>query len=305
MISYRNIIAHHREYYCLIASLEEYTLESDGQRIDPGQIRRMIKKELSAYDKRSVELLYTYFDVENLLRYATGSNLPFNELGNLSREQIAREVDAPAWWLVEDDDQGRFVSELPDSIALLVDRYKGRIPLDDDQEPMMKALSLSELETALYTQFYELCARGGSKFLKRWSQTDRTIRNMVAATGARVMGLDPASVVIGCGPWEELICSSSASDFGLREDFEWASDVLSVIETEDFVEREHRMDALRWRIVDALCEQEYFSIDVLLAYLIKINIIHRWAALDAAVGRGRFTDIITTLTRTPENKDSI
>lgn len=300
MISYHNIIARHREYYCLIASLEEYSLDSSGQKLNPQEVRRMIKAELSSYDKKAVELLYTHFDIENLLRYATSSNLPFNQLGNLSQEQIAKEVDATASWLVEDDDAEPFVSELPDSIALLVDRYKGRIPLNDDNEPTLGALSLSELETELYTQFYKLCDKSGNKFLKKWSLSDRTIRNIVAATRAKAMAMDPEKVVIGHGPWEEMIRSNAAADFGLREDFEWTSDVLSVLETEDFVEREHRMDALRWKITEALCEQEYFSIDVLLAYLIKVNIIHRWSALDPEVGRGRFGEIVETLTRTPE-----
>lgn len=295
------MIPYHKEYYCLIASLEEYNLDSDGQKIDPQQVRSMIKKELSTYDKKAVELLYTHFDIENLLRYTTSSNLPFNQLGNLSKEQIAMEVDAPASWLVEDDDAEPFVSQLPATIAILVDRYKGRIPLNDDNEPLMEALSLSELERELYTQFYKLCGKSSNKFLKKWSDTDRTIRNIVAATRAKLMGMDPDRVVIGNGPWEELIRTSAAADFGLREDFEWTSDLLSVIETEDFVEREHRMDALRWKIAEALCEQEYFSIDVLLAYLIKINIIHRWAALDPEVGRGRFGDIVQSLTRTPQD----
>lgn len=294
------MIPYHKEYYCLIASLEEYNLDSGGQKIDPQQIRRLIKKELSAYDKKAVELLYTHFDIENLLRYITSSNLPFNQLGNLSQDQIAREVDSLASWLVEDDAEP-FVSELPSAIAILVDRYKGRIPLDDDNEPTMEALSLSELETELYTQFYKLCAKSGNKFLKQWSKADRTIRNMVAATRAKALGMDPERVVIGDGPWEESIRSNAAADFGLREDFEWTSDVISVIETADFVEREHRMDTLRWKIADTLCDQEYFSIDVLLAYLIKVNIIHRWAALDPEVGRGRFGDIVKSLTHTPED----
>lgn len=300
------IIPFHKEYYYLVASLNEYTLDSDTHRLKPKELRQSIEDSLSGYDKKSLELIYLFFDIENLLGYVKKSSTPFNDLGNLTVEQIRAEVDTPAPWVndlsVSENtiDQEPFVSMLPDRLALLVDRFANRIPLDDENEPTMQALSIIELERELWSAYYEMCGKSYNKFVRNWSGIDKTIRNIVAASKARVMNIDPEIVVIGDSEIDKALKTSLAEDFGIKDEFEWTEKVMEIIVNPDFVEREHLMDALKWNIIDELCEQEYFSIDVVLGYLIKINIIHRWAALDKEVGHNRFEEMVKTLTRKPE-----
>ncbi|MEG0162525.1 MAG: DUF2764 family protein, partial [Mucinivorans sp.] len=70
----------------------------------------------------------------------------------------------------------------------------------------------------------------------------------------------------------------------------------AVISTTDFVEREHKMDALRWDLVDELTEGHYFDIDTVLGYIVCLNILQRWAYLNKEFGRTRFDKIVKSFT---------
>lgn len=56
-----------KDYYCLIAGLREYSLDAEKKGFDAPAIIAEIKEELSARDRRTVELFYTYYDIENIV----------------------------------------------------------------------------------------------------------------------------------------------------------------------------------------------------------------------------------------------
>ena len=61
----------------------------------------------------------------------------------------------------------------------------------------------------------------------------------------------------------------------------------------NIIEKEHRLDLIRWNKADELTTFDYFDINNILAYLVKVNIIHRWVALD----RKRGEEMLRTLIR--------
>ncbi|MEG0467464.1 MAG: DUF2764 family protein [Mucinivorans sp.] len=248
-------------YYCLISSLAELSLATDPSRIDFAQVRADIAGELSASDKKAVELLYTYYDVENLLSAMRGSDLPHNELGNLTREQIEQELTTPG---TEDEP---FVSLLPGAIRRSLDLYRGRVEVDEDTP------KVEDIERALLLDFYRQCESSKVVFLSRWALADRSIRNTIAGS----------EYAIG----QELVDVKEQS---------WFPALQAVISTTDFVEREHKMDALRWDLVDELTEGHYFDIDTVLGYIVCLNILQRWAYLNKEFGRTRFDKIVKSFT---------
>jgi len=285
------------QYHYLIASLPEYAFDTDNARIDVPALRAEIKSEISRKDQLAVELLYTYYDIENVIIYLKGSKTPFNMLGNLDPAQIKAEVDGTT---ASEDDQVT-VSLLPSDIRLAIDRHKGRIDLEN-QDPDEKPETV-EIEHRLYSDFYKLCRRSHSKFLREWSDIDRIIRNIITVSRARSMGLDPDKMIIGNGPLEKQLLESQSADFGLKDDFRYTEDLLQVLETTDFVARERKMDVLRWNIATELSQFDYFNISVILDYLIKLNILYRWESLDKQEGRDRFRLIVENLTEIDTDRD--
>ncbi len=82
------------QYYYLVAGLAEYPFDIEaaaagGLKIDVPEIKRTILGELAPADRRAVELLYTYYDILNIVGYVKRTGLPFNVLGNLSHKEVA------------------------------------------------------------------------------------------------------------------------------------------------------------------------------------------------------------------------
>ena len=76
------------EYFYLVAGLREWALDSDTKGFDLGEIKSEILAELSKRDREAVELLYAYYDCENLIAYRNGRER-FSTLGNLTAEQLS------------------------------------------------------------------------------------------------------------------------------------------------------------------------------------------------------------------------
>lgn len=318
------------QYYYLIAGLPDYPLDIEGVvagtlRIDVPLIKQQIMGELSPADQRAVRLLYTYYDIENIIGYIRGSKLPFNQLGNLTQKEIALLVDRT---VDEAEGSGQLLPEelaerldrlaVPSSVRLLIDRF--RVRTDEEQGvnlEEMAPLSTDDLERELFITFYNTCGSGYAgavgrwnelcptrsavpAFLRQWAECDRTVRNIVAAYKGRQLGLDAetkAGMIVENNPeLREAYLNSAVADFGMKDTFPYAEALIQVLETEDFVERERKLDQLRADIADTLAEQDYFGIGRVMDYLIRLNILHRWAVLDAERGRGTFRELVGGLT---------
>ena len=59
-------------YYCLVAGLREYALDSDSKGFDAAAIVSEILEELTADDARQVRLLFGYYDCGNLCALRAG-----------------------------------------------------------------------------------------------------------------------------------------------------------------------------------------------------------------------------------------
>ncbi|MFI3294991.1 MAG: DUF2764 family protein [Rikenellaceae bacterium] len=275
-----------KQYYCLVAGLPELGQKATAVELNFAELRAEIQEEVSRGDRETLALLYTFYDILNIVNKIHGTDLPHNSLGNLSSEQLVLEI--------EDQADDSFVSGLPVELARVLENYKeGEAQeIEDDRQ----AVTLETLESELWQCYYRLAARSSCRFIRLWSATDRSMRNVIAAEKARLLGVDPVQVMVGGGDVVEQIASSTAADFGLRGEFEYIEELLDVTSTVDFVEREHKMDQLRWSIAEELSEQNYFDINFLGAYLVRLNILERWSSLSKSSGESRFRQIVESFT---------
>ncbi len=250
------------QYYSLVAGLTELTLGAENKGFDAKAIIEEILAELSDGDARAVELLYTYYDCENLCS-ARAKRQQHNPLGLLSREQIEAELVEP--------------TILCDALADVVVRFNQ----DDIKDEAAKSF-----ERSLFEAYYNECAKSSSKFIVRWSAIDCNIRNVAAAISARMRGVAIADVVVGGGDVVEQLFRSAAADFGLRGELPYIDTIISAIsDEENIVEKEHKVDNVRWNEVDEASTFDYFNLNAILAYLVKLNIVARWSLLDPQRGR--------------------
>jgi hypothetical protein len=132
--------------------------------------------------------------------------------------------------------------------------------------------------------------------VKEWSTADRTIRNIVAATLARRQGVAVESVVVGGDSVAAALSRSSAADFGLRTEIPYVEPLIAaVVDEHNMVEKERKIDNIRWSVLSELSSFDYFDVNAVIAYLVKVNMVARWAALDAKVGREMFDRLVSEL----------
>lgn len=259
-------------YYCLVAGLREYTLDSETKGFDAKEIISQIEEELSSRDQASLHLMQCYYDCENLIALRH-SRAAYNPLGNLSREELEAELQHP--------------EKLPRRIAEVIRAYA-----DAECEEAENVDTSLGFERSLMKAYYEACADSSCRFVKQWAEFDRTLRNVVAAAVARSLDRQIEGVTVGDGDVVEQLHRSSAADFGLRGEIHYLDALLSAVSDEqNMIEKEHKIDLVRWEQASEIASADYFNINAILSYVARINIVARWTLLDEKRGREMFERI--------------
>lgn len=267
------------EYYYLVAGLREWTLDSDTKGFDAREIVDEILAEVSKDDRRAIGLLYAYYDCENIIacREQRGRH---NPLGNLSREQVEQVLNEACYSL------------LPSRLAKVVELYAEKEDEERDEEVKLDA----NFEHALFEAYYEELAASKCRFLVAWGEFDRNLRNIAAALAAREAGRQISDVTVGGGDIVEQLSRSSAADFGLRGELPYIDAVITAVSDEkNIVEKERKIDAVRWAEADDIAVFDFFDVNYLLSYLVKVNIVARWSMLAPEVGREMLNRLIKEL----------
>lgn len=263
-------------YYALVAGLREYALDADTKGFDAQAIVEEILDVVSKSDAASVRLLYAYYDCENLANLRNGS-AAHNGLGNLSREELEAEMTNP--------------THLPQRIADVIRAYAN--PEGEEAESVDVG---KRFEKSLFEAYYEECSHSNCRFLREWSSFDRTLRNILAAAVARSQSRPIEEVTIGEGDVVEQLQRSSAADFGLRGEYAFVDGVISAVNDEqNLLEKERKIDLIRWNEAGELSTFDYFDINAVMAYLVKVNMVARWSVLDVRHGREMFERLLADL----------
>jgi hypothetical protein len=113
-------------------------------------------------------------------------------------------------------------------------------------------------------------------FVAQWRDHDCQIRNAVARYRAQRLGRDATSQL---RPHRGYDLSTMRS----------AEEALSRAHP---LERELALDRLRWALLDELAGTNMFSLEHLIAYGLKLQLVHRWAGLSDERGRQRIDEIV-------------
>jgi hypothetical protein len=141
---------------------------------------------------------------------------------------------------------------------------------------------------------YAALTNSKNAFIRGWFAFDRDIRNIVTALGCRRMGLDSGRELIGEGFVAETVRRVSGADFGLGREFVWIDLLLRSYQA-SLIERELAIDRIRLDMLDELTVSSGFSLDKVLALVVRLGIAERWLALDAETGRDLLSRILADM----------
>lgn len=267
------------EYYCLVASLPELSLSDGKLSYGVADFKTELYPTLSANDRKLIDLFYLRYDNANLLRLLRDKEADIDSRGIYSAEYLNDCMAA-----IKAGDELK-ESEFPSYLAEFVQLYY-RETADGGQFLWEDRLS------ALYYAYAMKCS---NRFVASWFAYNLHINNLWVALMARKYKWDLSRLVVGDTDICEALRTSNARDFGLSGVLDGVEQVMKLAESDDMMERERKMDVLRWNWMEQQTFFHYFSVERLFVFLLQIEMIERWISLDKEKGNQLFRSLIATL----------
>jgi len=267
-----------RNYYYLVAGLPDLVMEDRKLAFSSAAFREMLQQDVHPQDLKLVSLFYLPFDHLNILSRLYDENPVFDERGNFSTEEVEELTDKKSFETAEG-----FI--FPGYIVQFVEEY-----FSDEEKP-----SRVSAERRLTKEYYDHLQSTGNSFLNDYVRHELNMRNVLTALNGRKFDMDVSDDIIGDSDIEHALRKSRTRDFGLANDVDNMEAIIQLHEIPNLLERELKMDTLRWQFLDDATFFNYFTIEKVLAFVIKVFIVERWLSLDAEKGKELFEQLIKDL----------
>lgn len=264
-----------RNYYCLVAGLPDIIIEGNKPGETSHEFKNELAEQLHTSDYKLAELLYLNYDNNNLLNLLLKQENQFITLGNYTEEYLEEQIKEPT----------NIVDYMKQMIFNIKTETSGNFNLSSENE--------------LQSLYYEYVLQVKNDFLEQWFKFDRDIKNILTAVNCRKYGYDTEKQLIPVKHknevYETLIKSTPKADL-LADEVPYVEKILQIAESEmDISEKEKALDNIKWKFLDEHTFFNYFTIEKILSFVIKLNIVERWIELDDETGKALFTRLINDI----------
>lgn len=273
-------------YYCLMAGLPDLKLDDTKFEVSIPDLREELDNILSSLDKKILFYFFLKNDCSNLVKLLKDPTAEVDDHGNYSLEQYTDLLTSAREMNFNVHRFPAFMSEFARDYAYNKDK-EGYYP-----------------EDKILYQFYQYAIDTcPNKMVRKWYQLNLDITNILTAFLARKNGWNVADFIQGENEVTEMILTNNTKDFNLTAEFDYVADLMKIVECDDPVEKEKKIDAFKWLWLDEQTFFNMFSIEAVFAYLCKLEMLVRWDKLDVEKGQETFRQIIENLrgeARVPE-----
>jgi len=268
-----------------MAGLPDITLDSP-MPVTISEVREQLDMDMTDGDRRLIGYFFLENDCRNLVRLLKNPAAQVAFDGNYTTEQYW-DLISSAW---EDDyhDDRRY----PAFMSEFARTYNAN-----------KVRPGWHAEDAMLLAFYQHAVRCPDKMIRQWYRLNLDITNILTAMIARQNGWNVADYIQGDNEVTEQIRTSQQRDFSLSATVDYMKELMQIVDEQDPVLKEKRLDAFRWLWLDDQTFMDAFSVEAVFAYLCKLRMLNRWEQLDPEQGRQAFSHIIEDLrseARVPE-----
>lgn len=264
-------------YYCLVAGLPDISLDDGKLSYSVSDFKAELYPDLSAQDRKLIDLFYLKFDNTAILKLLKNKDAVIEDKGNFSAEELLQLIEA----VREGDTPDK---KYPSYLVNFVSQY-----LQLSQDELYRA---DELLAALY---YSYGMSSNNAFIASWFEFNLNLNNILAALAARKYKMEVSSVIVGATSICEQLRTSNARDFGLNETLEYFEALQRIADIEELVEREKKVDMLKWKWLEDESFFHYFTIERIFVFLMQLEMIERWISLDKEKGNELFRKMIQDL----------
>ncbi len=251
-----------RKYYYIVSSLPEISFNSKL----PFTLKGMLDEyeEDLKKEKEYIELIILYNDIRNLKE--------------LFRAKDGEEKDLylPATYSIEELKEIIKVRDgVPEFVVNFLESYETKQDYLDNFYKLEK-------------EYFIYGSKSSNDFLSNYFQFELDFRNVISAVRARGKSTDIIKYTAGTG--DEIVLSKvknnkSLPDFGLSGEAKWVGQVVSAFDKDDPLNLEETIDKIRFEQIDEMTLLLGFEVDKIFSYMIKLQILERWASFDQEKGR--------------------
>lgn len=275
------------KYFYLIAGLPDIALEDSKIAYTIENFKEEIYPYLSAKDKKLIDLFFLGYDNINVLNLLKDETASLNERGNFTSEKILHYIAVIKEATQNEDEIKIKDKDFPSYLVQFISDY-----FLEEKEERKTEVYLEDYLSVLYYDYAQKCK---NKFVSAWFEFNLNIKNILIALSGRRNKMDVSSSIIGDNPIAKALRISTVRDFGLSEQFDFMEELLKIDEINQLMEREKRVDELRWKWMEDVTLTDYFTIERLFVFLVQISMIERWNLLDSEKGDRLFRGIIDSL----------
>lgn len=261
-------MAFEKDYYTLVASLPEISWDERKLPLTVQKFRDEAKEYISGKDAELLDLFFLPNDNAQVLR-----------LLNKLEPDPALQTVYPLKQLEEE------VQEPSAALPLYLREF-----IADFKEEHLKYDVVPE--NVLSWMYYDYMMHSENKLVREYAEFSMNMRNLIAAYNSRKYGRDISREVIGENEFAVALRTSNSKDFGLSMDYPYVEKVISLLENDHLVERERGLDLLIWDFLDEAVIFEYFSIEKVISFMLKLMIVQRWSRMSSESGRKVFMELV-------------
>ncbi|MBO6078548.1 MAG: DUF2764 family protein [Bacteroidaceae bacterium] len=266
-------------YYYLIAGLADISLDDSKAPVTVESFRTEVYEALDAADRKVMDMLLMENDCRNLINMLRNGGLdedaPKGLISAARMEELIADVKA----------QEAPAKDIPAFMYQFVQEWQ------DESWHEYAAFA----EDRLWSLFYEYAMNAGNEFVRRWYEFNLDLNNITTAITARKYNLDIQKVIVGSNATAQALRTSGARDWGLSQELDYFDGILRLLDEGDLSQRERKTDLLRWEWLDENTFFNYFTVERLFSYMVRLSMVERWTSLDRECGQKLFRKLIGEL----------
>ena len=264
-------------YYCLVTGLPDLSLEDGKLSYTVANFKTDIYPQLTSKDRKIIDLFYLKFDNQNFLTLLKDRQASLEVMGNYSTDELLSIISSIN---EESKPLAKFPSYFYDFAGVYLSTpHEERGGLDD----------------LLQGYYYDYAMKCSNSVVSSWYEYNLNLNNIFSALLARKYQMEVSKYIVGSNVVADQLRHSNARDFGLSSELTYFDALLRISENTDLVDREKKLDLLKWNWLEDTTFFHYFSIEKVFVFLNKIDMIERWISLDKEKGHEMFRQLIQQL----------
>ena len=277
-------------YYCLMAGMPDIAMdEGDKCPVTLEDFREQCDEVLTEKDKGLLYYFYLKQDCLNVVRLlkASKTNEPTEDLSALGVELNP--------WCNYTMEQYQDLISAARTMNFNVHRYPSFISAFARDYNYNKEKEGWFAEDQMLLAYYDYAQGCPNRMISAWFKLNFNVTNIMTALIARKYGWNVSNFILGDNEVNEMIRTNNTKDFSLINELDYMVDIMKIVDTEDPVEKEKRIDAFKWNWLDEQTFMNIFSVEAVFAYLCKLEMLNRWEQLDPEKGKEAFRRVIENL----------